>query len=161
MMSPHPDPHRMTGSGAKTLTFNTLEARQQTEGVLLAWFVCRLTSRFVGVLMFQQLFWFLELPRLIRMNSHTSCITCIYKGAVSPQPDPGRKQATVTNLTTLYQDLWRTNNRNIFLLFVHHKSWYSVVSLGRCSLFHSRVGLKTYQHPCIVYSVCMDISEVR
>ena len=35
----------------------------------------------------------------------------------------------------------------IFLLFVHHKSWYSVVSLGRCSLFTSRVGLSTYQHP--------------
>jgi len=30
---------------------------------------------------------------------------------------------------------------NILLLFV---------SLGRCSLFPSRVGLRTYQHPCIV-----------
>ena len=38
-----------------------------------------------------------------------------------------------------------TNNRNIFVLFLCHKSWYSVVSLGRCSLFPSRVGLKTYQ----------------
>jgi len=33
-------------------------------------------------------------------------------------------------------------------LFVRHKSWYIVVSLGRCSLFPSRVGLRTYQHPC-------------
>jgi len=41
-----------------------------------------------------------------------------------------------------------TNNSNIFLLFVRHKSWYNVVSLGRCSLFPSRVGLRTYQHPC-------------
>ena len=45
------------------------------------------------------------------------------------------------------QDLWLTNNSNIFLLFVRHKSWYSVVSLGRCSLSPSRVGLKTYQNP--------------
>ena len=34
------------------------------------------------------------------------------------------------------------------LLFVRHKSWYCVVSLGRCSLFPTRVGLRTYQHPC-------------
>ena len=38
---------------------------------------------------------------------------------------------------------------NLFMLFVRHKSWYSVVSLCRCSLFHSRVGLRTYQQPCI------------
>ena len=43
--------------------------------------------------------------------------------------------------------LWCTNNSNIFLLFVRHKSWYSVVRLARCSLFPSRVGLRTYQHP--------------
>ena len=102
------------------------------------------------------------------------------------------------SLTTLYQDLWCTNNSNScclysdvtphslkmsriipqkyrgadkslarpwketsysdqdlqhytkLLLFVHHKSWYSVVSLGRCSLFPSRVGLRTYQHSCTV-----------
>ena len=47
---------------------------------------------------------------------------------------------------TFYQDLWRTKNRNIFLLFVRRKCWYSVVSLGRCSLFPSRIGLRTYQH---------------
>jgi len=40
-----------------------------------------------------------------------------------------------------------TNNRNILLLFVRHKSWYSAVSLGRCSVFPSRVGIRTYQHP--------------
>jgi len=34
------------------------------------------------------------------------------------------------------------------MLFVHHKPWFSVVSVGRCSLFPSRVGLRTYQHPC-------------
>ena len=28
------------------------------------------------------------------------------------------------------------------------KSWYSVVSLGLCNMFHSKVGLRTYQHPC-------------
>ena len=44
--------------------------------------------------------------------------------------------------------LWRTNNSKIFLLFLRHKPWYSVVSLGRCILFPSRVGLRTYQHPC-------------
>jgi len=51
-------------------------------------------------------------------------------------------------LTTLYRDLWHTNNINILLLFVHHKSRYSVVSLGRCTLFPYRVGLRNYQHPC-------------
>jgi len=45
------------------------------------------------------------------------------------------------------QDLWRTNNRNIFLLFVRHTFWYSIVRLVHCSLFPSRVGLRTYQHP--------------
>jgi len=38
-------------------------------------------------------------------------------------------------------------NSNILLLFVSRTSWYSVVILGRCSLFPSRVGLRTYQHP--------------
>ena len=42
-----------------------------------------------------------------------------------------------------------TNNSNIFLLFVRYMSRYSV-SLGRCSLFPSRVGIRTYQHPCTV-----------
>ena len=50
-------------------------------------------------------------------------------------------------LTILYQDLWHTNNRNIFLLFVCHKSSYSIVSLGRCSLFPSKVALRTCQRP--------------
>jgi len=36
-------------------------------------------------------------------------------------------------------------------MFVSHKSWYSVVSLGHCSLFPSRVGLRTYQHPCSIF----------
>jgi len=39
-------------------------------------------------------------------------------------------------------------SRNIVLLFLRHKSWYSVLRLGRCSLFPSRVGLRTYQRPC-------------
>jgi len=52
------------------------------------------------------------------------------------------------------QDLWLTNNRDILLLFVRHKSWYSVVSLGRCSFFPSRVGLRTYQNPCKIL-VCL------
>jgi hypothetical protein len=49
-----------------------------------------------------------------------------------------------------------TSYSNIFLLFVRHKSWYSVVSLGRCSFFPSRVGLKTYQHPGYKY-ICMCV----
>ena len=42
------------------------------------------------------------------------------------------------------------------LLFVRHKSWYSVVSLCRCNLLPSRIGLKIYQHPgsSCVYSKC-------
>ena len=67
----------------------------------------------------------------------------IYRGADKSLSLPWKeKKLQRPRLTTLYQDLWRTNNRNIFLL-----SWYSVVSLGRCSLFPSRVGLRTYQHP--------------
>jgi len=34
------------------------------------------------------------------------------------------------------------------MAYKQHKSWYSVVSVGRCSLFPSRVGLRTYKHPC-------------
>ena len=48
-----------------------------------------------------------------------------------------------------YTKLRRTNNRNIFLLFVSRKSWYSVASFGRCSLFPSRAGLRTFQHPVL------------
>jgi len=33
-----------------------------------------------------------------------------------------------------------------------HKSWFSVVSLGRCSRFPSSLGLRTFQHPCTSYS---------
>jgi len=49
---------------------------------------------------------------------------------ISPQHDPGRKQATATKT---YGE--------------RRKSRYSVVRLGRCSLFPSRVGLRTYQYP--------------
>jgi len=41
-----------------------------------------------------------------------------------------------------------------------HKSWYSAVSLGRCSLFPSRVGLRTYQHPCAYVLEIVVISSV-
>jgi len=50
-------------------------------------------------------------------------------------------------------------NRKILLLFVLHKSWYSVVSLGRCSLFSSRVGLRTYQYT--LYVLRMVLSTIR
>jgi len=50
---------------------------------------------------------------------------------------------------------------NIFLLFVCRKSWYSVVSLGRCSFFPSRVGLRTYQHPCKTQFVFRLISTLN
>jgi len=52
------------------------------------------------------------------------------------------------------QDL-QHNSTNIFLLFVRHKSWYSVVSLGRCRLFLSRAGLVAYQHPVVFISVSL------
>jgi len=39
-----------------------------------------------------------------------------------------------------------TNNSCVLLFFARHKSWYSAVSLGRCSLFPSKVGLRTYQN---------------
>ena len=73
------------------------------------------------------------------------------------------------------QYLWRTDSRNIFLLFVRHKSWqeyialfvrhkswYSVVNLGRCSLFPSSVGLRTYQHhgSCCVSRTCGSTAKV-
>ena len=67
------------------------------------------------------------------------------------------------NLTILYQALRRTNNSDILLLSVRRKSWYSVVSLGRCSLFPSRVGLRTYQHPifqkCDIFATQRPSSE--
>ena len=44
------------------------------------------------------------------------------------------------------------------LLFVRHKSWYSIVRLGRCSLFPSRAGLRTYQHPGIYFASHQQMS---
>jgi hypothetical protein len=52
-----------------------------------------------------------------------------------------------SNVNKSSVNIFITNNRNILLLFVRRKSWYSVVSLGCCSLFPSRVGLRTYQYP--------------
>jgi len=34
---------------------------------------------------------------------------------------------------------------------------YSVVSHGRCSLFPSRIGLRTYQHPCSLISAASTL----
>jgi len=59
-----------------------------------------------------------------------------------------------------YQDLWRTNNRNILLLFVRHKSWCSVVSLGRYSFFPARVGLRTYQYPFVEFKYMWKNAQV-
>ena len=54
----------------------------------------------------------------------------------------------------------------MLLLFVRHKSWYSVLSFGPCSLFPSKAGLRTYQPPCmyrhlppICFGVCYTISR--
>jgi len=70
-----------------------------------------------------------------------------YRGAEKSLARPWKETSySDQELTTLYQDLWHTNNRNIFLLFVHHKSWYSVVSLRHCNWFPTRVRLRTYQH---------------
>jgi len=66
---------------------------------------------------------------------------CNYKGADKSLARPWK------GISYSDQDLWRTNDRNILLLFVRHKSWCSIVSLGRCSLLPSRVGLRNYQHP--------------
>jgi len=63
------------------------------------------------------------------------------------------KKTTQIKCTNSDSQLWRTNNSIIFLLFVRRNSWYCVVILGRCSLFPSRVGLRTYQLPCIVAKV--------
>ena len=41
---------------------------------------------------------------------------------INPYPDPGRKQATATKTYSTIPDLRRTNNGNIFLLFLCHKS---------------------------------------
>ena len=47
------------------------------------------------------------------------------------------------------------------LLFVCRKSWYSVVSLCRCSLFPSRVGLRTYQHPWTFVYLIIVVTFLR
>ena len=68
--------------------------------------------------------------------------TSEFRGGGLNTPNPPRYATDLQNY-----ELRRTNNSNILLLFVRRKSWCSVVSLGRCSLFPSRIGLMTYQHP--------------
>ena len=83
-----------------------------------------------------------------------------YRGADKSLARPWRgNKLQRPRLTTLNQDLRRTNNSNIFMLFVRRKSWYSVVSLGRCSLFPSRVGLRTYQHPGVMWRAAVRIFD--
>lgn len=72
------------------------------------------------------------------------CFTGCWK---VPSPGLEGNKLQQPRLKTLYQDLWRTNNSNTFLLFLGHKTWYRVVSPGRCSLLPFRVGPRTYQHP--------------
>ena len=72
----------------------------------------------------------------------SSC-ECIYQGADKSLVRPWNETSYSD------QDLWRTG----ILLFVRHKYWYSFVSLGRCSLFPSRVGLRTYQQ---LYKTVVD-----
>ena len=89
----------------------------------------------------------------LKMEAASSSQTCVtsYRGADKSLARPWKETSYGDqDLTTLRQDLWRTNSRNILLLFVRHKSWYSVVSLGRGSLFSSRIGLRTYQQPGII-----------
>jgi len=57
---------------------------------------------------------------------------------ISPQPDPGRKKATATKT-------YGVQTTAIYCCCLY------AVSLGRCSLFPSRIGLRTYQHPDTVY----------
>jgi len=74
-------------------------------------------------------------------------------------------------LPTLYHDIRRTNNSNIFLLFLRRMSRYSVVSLGRYSFFPSTIDLRIYQHPfvtlerrkCSLYAVwrCVSRNTIR
>jgi len=53
-----------------------------------------------------------------------------------------------------YQDLQHTKTCGVQTTEIYScclyaiSPGYSVVSLGRCGLFPSRVGLRTYQHPC-------------
>ena len=84
--------------------------------------------------------------------ARVSSLSRIYRGVqLSPYPDPGWKHVTATNTYNTITRLtaYSTNSVNMFLLFVRRKYWYSVVSLDRCSLFPSRVGIRTDQHPCV------------
>ena len=67
---------------------------------------------------------------------------------ISPQPDPGRKQATATKTYNTIPRLTVYKQLQYIAVVCMPKSWYSVVSFGCCGLFPSRVGLRTYQHPC-------------
>ena len=44
-----------------------------------------------------------------------------------------------------------TNKTNILLLFVRHKSWYSAVSLGRCSVLPGRAKDFSAIYSCCLY----------
>ena len=85
---------------------------------------------------------------------------------IRSKPDPGRKKSYSDQDLQLYTKthgikkqeyipvfyaisrLMAYKKQEYIPVFVCHKSWYRVVSLGRCSFFPSRVGLRTYQHSC-------------
>jgi len=71
-----------------------------------------------------------------------------YRGADKSLARPWKETSYSDQDIQHYTKIYGVQTTGI-LLFVRHKSWYSVVCLGRCSLFPSRVGIKNYQHPCI------------
>jgi hypothetical protein len=63
------------------------------------------------------------IPRLTQ--HYTKTYTTLYQDLHNTTPR--LTQHYTKTYTTLHQDIRRTNNSNIFLLFVRRKSWYSVV----------------------------------
>jgi len=86
----------------------------------------------------------LQIPITKDLNKYVSSSGVL----ISSKPDPGRKQATATKTYNTIPRLMAYKQQEHTAVVCCLKSWYTFVSLGRCNLFPSRVGLRTYQHPC-------------
>jgi len=75
-----------------------------------------------------------------------------YRGADKSLARPWKETSYSDQDLQHYIKIYGYKQQEYIPVVCSHKSWYSVLSLGRCSWFPSRVGLRTYQHPCTSYS---------
>ena len=82
----------------------------------------------------------------VRLHSYSILLFHSYRGADKSLSRPWKERSYSDQDLQHYTKAYGVQTTAIY----SYKSWYSVVSLGLCSLFPSKVGLRTYQHPCIL-----------